>query len=227
LTFSFYDLIAQDSVIQLVDGTKLEGTIRKTTADSLFLKLKGSSDVLSIPQNSIVSKNDSKTIAKFETKPAGAMIWHPQMGGGFSNYDGGALRIHFQAKLIAGIKLSHRSSIGLGVAYEEQPTISTIPLTLEYMQSFGTGALQPFLQLGAGIAYGTERQAGSEVDLQTDPSFHYNPQIGVRFARLAIPLSLAVGYSQSQESYEYVLWDTSYQESRVFKRIAVRLGFLF
>ena len=135
--------------------------------------------------------------------------------------------------MINGYQFKNRLAAGCGFGIEKFKE-QVIPVFADVRYNFLSGGISPFVYLQAGYSFplGTTGE-GSTVEIKGGAMI--NPGVGLRLnfaAHNALIFSLGWRYQEIRSHYTYYYWggplaDNGYDRIDFYRRIAVRVGFVF
>lgn len=135
--------------------------------------------------------------------------------------------------LINGYQFKNRLSIGAGFGIEKFKE-QVIPVFADVRYHFLKGSITPFVYMQAGYSYPLGSSAEGNMT-EVKGGAMLNPGLGLRMnftSRNALIFSLGWRYQEIRSHYSYYYYggpayDNSYNRTDFYRRIAVRVGFVF
>lgn len=219
-------------MLYLANGSVLKGTLLEYTREQVVWKtVSGATlqfDQAEVTKVVQASADDVPLRAGVIPAPANQFLIQAGLAGGQSGYPGAEIRLGYRRR-IAGDRHFLAFSGGLD-AYDVDRGIYYVPVLAGYnLHLLKKGWLMPYLQVGAG--YGFALKAKNEPWVTNHRGGYIietTAGMDMRIPGSRMGFNFAVGYKfQKASFFDLRWWDIPSEFDLVYRRLTVRIGFIF
>jgi hypothetical protein len=211
--------------IELTGNQKIQGQLRIRKIPVILSVYTSDDDSIAVPTKIIRKITFEKEMKEVEKK---VRFFNNTMIGIMTGRTSAqsSYRSQITAEMINGIRINTWCWAGLGMAFDQYPELSVMPVFFSLRGDMLKQAYTPFyfFDIGSGPSWLDENQFSEDMDSNAGLVFHFGGGLKV-YADQHINIIIALGFKNQEVEITQTLWDGRQQVSdRNFKNFSFRIG---
>jgi len=222
----------KEDAVYLKNGSIIRGKILETIVGKTIRIETVGRNVLVLPESDIEHVVLDEPMPVLESNEANHSGYNALADVGFLGGNDNNLSL----MLTNSWQFKNRISVGAGFGIEKFG-YQVMPVYADVRYNFLKGNISPFIYMQGGYAFplGSSKEEENYKETNLEGGGLLNPGIGLQFnfsKRNALIVSLGWRYQELHKKWEYTYWyysadDQSYEGIDFYRRIAIRIGFIF